>query len=107
MSRLSKYFDSPSEAHAAAAKRVLRYLKGTIGKGITYTPAIRKSFAGYSDSDFASDVDDRRSTGGYVFLLYGGVISWKSKKQSLPAMSTVEAEYIAGAETVKEAIWLT
>jgi hypothetical protein len=106
MSRLSKFFDSPTEEHATAAKRVLRYLKGTTGKGIIYTPSTKKSFAGYSDSDFAGDSDDRKSTGGYVFLLFGGAISWKSKKQALPALSTVEAEYIAGAEATKEAIWL-
>jgi hypothetical protein len=105
MSRLSKFFDSPTEEHAIAAKRVLRYLKGTTRKGITYT-LTKKSFAGYSDSDFAGDSDDRKSTGGYVFLLFGGAISWRAKKQDLPALSTVEAEYIAGAEATKEAIWL-
>jgi len=105
MSRLSKFFDSPTEEHAAAAKRVLRYLKGTVNKGITYMGS-KRTFAGYSDSDFAGDVDDRKSTGGYVFLLHGGAISWKAKKQALPALSMVEAEYIAGAEACKEAIWL-
>jgi hypothetical protein len=105
MSRLSKFFEAPTEVHANAAKRVLRYLKGTANKGLIY--GSKKTFAGYSDADFAGDTDDRRSTGGYVFLLYGGAISWKAKKQALPALSTVEAEYIAGAETTKEAIWLT
>src|SRR5215208_5613568 len=105
MSRLSKFFDSPSENYAAATKKVLRYLKGTIDKGITYSGK-EKTFAGYSDSDFAGDIDDRKSTGGYVFLLHGGAVSWKAKKQALPALSTVEAEYIAGAEATKEAIWL-
>ena len=105
MSRLSKFFDSPSENHAAATKKVLRYLKGTVDKGITYSGK-EKTFAGYSDSDFAADTDDRKSTGGYVFLLFGGAISWKAKKQALPALSTVKAEYIAGAEVTKEAVWL-
>jgi hypothetical protein len=105
ISRLSKFFDSPTEMHAAAAKRVLRYLKGTAGMGITFD-GNKKTFAGYSDADFAGDVDDKKFTGRYVFLLHGGAVSWKSKKQALPALSTVEAEYIAGAETTKDAIWL-
>src|SRR5215207_5010518 len=105
MSRLSKFFYSPSENHAAATKKVLRYLKGTVDKGITYSGK-EKTFTGYSDLDFAADTDDRKSTSGYVFLLFGGAISWKAKKQALPALSTVEAEYIASAEATKEAIWL-
>jgi hypothetical protein len=105
MSRLSKFFDSPTETHAAAAKKVLRYLRGTADKGVRYN-GNEETFAGYSDSDFAGDVDDRRSTGGFVFILFGGAVSWKAKKQALPALSTVEAEYIAGAEATKEAVWL-
>jgi hypothetical protein len=104
MSRLSKFFEQPSEMHANAAKRVLRYLKGTTGKGIKYNG--NGVFAGYTDADFAGDVDDRKSTGGFVFILHGGAVSWKAKKQALPALSTVEAEYIAGAEATKEAVSL-
>ena len=105
MSKLSKFFDKPTEVHANAATQVLRYLKGTASRGITFN-GTKKTFAGYSDADFAGDVDDRKSTGGYVFLLHGGAVSWKAKKQALPALSTVEAEYIAGAEATKKAIWL-
>jgi hypothetical protein len=62
---------------------------------------------GYVDADYAGDLDDRRSTTGYVFTLTGGPICWKSMIQSTVAMSTTEAEYMAAAEAAKEALWLT
>jgi hypothetical protein len=58
------------------------------------------------DADWGSDVNDRKSTSGYAFTLAGGAISWSSKKQSAVALSSTEAEYIAGAHAAKEAIWL-
>ena len=58
------------------------------------------------DADYAGEVDDRRSTTGYVFTLSGGPICWKSTLQSIVAMSTTEAEYMAVAEAAKEALWL-
>jgi len=61
---------------------------------------------GYSDADFAGDKDTRKSTTGIVFLSYGGAISWLSKRQSTVAISTTEAEYVAAATAVKEALWL-
>jgi hypothetical protein len=60
----------------------------------------------YTDSDFQSDVNDRKSTSGFVFTLNGGAVSWKSCKQSVTADSTTEAEYIAAAEAAKEAVWI-
>uniref|UniRef100_A0A2N9IQA1 Reverse transcriptase Ty1/copia-type domain-containing protein n=1 Tax=Fagus sylvatica TaxID=28930 RepID=A0A2N9IQA1_FAGSY len=64
------------------------------------------SVVGYVDADYAGEVDDRRSTTGYVFTLSGGPICWKSILQSIVAMSTTEAEYMAVAEAAKEALWL-
>src|ERR1044072_8365062 len=61
----------------------------------------------FVDSDYGRDLDDRRSTTGYVFTLAGGPICWKSSVQSIVAMSTIEAEYMAVAEAAKEALWLT
>ena len=59
---------------------------------------------GYSDSDFAGDVDTRKSTSGYCFLYSGGTVSWRSKKRTLLAQSTVKAEYIAILDSVREAL---
>lgn len=61
---------------------------------------------GYSDSDFQSDVDDRKSTSGFIFLCNGGAVSWKSSKQTTTADSTTEAEYVAASEAAKEAVWM-
>src|SRR3954468_17867296 len=62
--------------------------------------------SGYTDADWAGDLDERKSTSAYVFLLNGGAISWRSKKQGMIALSTMEAEYIAAAAAVQEAVWL-
>ena len=61
---------------------------------------------GYTDSDFQSDKESRKSTSGYVFTLRGGAISWRSAKQSSITNSTMEVEYIAASEAAKEAVWL-
>ncbi|XP_031253645.1 secreted RxLR effector protein 161-like [Pistacia vera] len=61
---------------------------------------------GYPDFDFQSDVDDKKSTFGFIFTCNGGVVSWKSSKQSTTADSTTEAEYIAASEVAKESVWI-
>jgi len=61
---------------------------------------------GFVDADWAGDLDQRRSTSGYVFNLFGGAVSWMSKKQSVVALSTTEAEYMAKTHASKEAVWL-
>ena len=91
-----------------AVKRILRYLKGTINIGIKYSPGsnVVPTICGYSDSDWAGDHDDRKSTAGFLFTINNGIISWSSKKQPTSALSTVEAEYLALTEAAKEAAWL-
>ena len=83
-------------------------MKGTTDYDITF---VRKknnlSVVGYVDADYAGDLDDRRSTTSYVFTFTRGPICWKSMIQSTVAMSTTKVEYIAAAEAVKEALWLT
>src|SRR5205809_8050565 len=61
---------------------------------------------GYTDADWARDLDERKSTSAFVFVLNRGAISWRSKKQEMIALLTMEAEYIAAAATVQEAVWL-
>ena len=61
---------------------------------------------GFTDSSFQSDVDDRKSNSGFIFLLNGGVVSWKSSKQEITTGSTCEAEYIAALEVAKETVWM-
>jgi hypothetical protein len=92
----------------SAAKRVRQYLKYTADFRLHFNGiAIGNSLAGYSDSDWANDSVDRKSQGGHVFLASnGGAVSWQSRKQSLIAMSTLEAEFIACSEASREAKWL-
>ena len=61
---------------------------------------------GFTDSSFQSDVDDSKSNSGFVFLLNGGAVSWKSSKQEITADSTCEAEYITASKAAKEVVWI-
>ena len=99
VSNLAKFSAKPSKHHWIAIKRVMRYLKGTINFGILYTKQKSQNFVAYSDADWAGDLDDRKSTSGYLFQICGGAVSWRSKKQSSVVLSTAEAEYIALAST--------
>ena len=105
-SLLSRFMEEPTMLHFQAAKRVLRYLKGTSNFGILYKREKGNNLVGYSDSDYAGDLEDRKSTSGYVFFLNSGAISWSSKKQPVVSLSTTEAEYIAAASCACQAIWL-
>ncbi|KAL0430373.1 UNVERIFIED_CONTAM: Retrovirus-related Pol polyprotein from transposon TNT 1-94 [Sesamum radiatum] len=73
---------------------------------LTYGGEYKLCVKGYTDASFQTDKDDYRSQSGYVFILNGGVISWKSSKQNMVEDSTTEAEYIAAAEAAKEAVWI-
>ena len=98
------------QEHLAAVKRVLRYVAGMVHWGLHYHPGGGKDTAphlmGYSDSDLAGDVNDRKSTSGLIFFLAGGPIAWQSAKQKVVALSSCEAEYIAAAGAACEGVWL-
>jgi len=121
---LARYMSNYGDDHWKGAKRVLRYLKGTMKGALKYGSPVMESgnlrlkkakvnlemkknvLYGYSDSDWAGDPDNRKSTSGYVFILNGGTISWSSKRQSTIAQSSCEAEYIAVNEAAREAVYL-
>ena len=92
---LGRFQSNPGLHHWKAAKKVLRYLQGTKEYKLTYTRSDNLEVIGYSDSDFAKCKDSSRSTLGYIFMLSGGPISWKSKKQVLTTTSTMMAEYVS------------
>ncbi|PNX60132.1 putative copia-type protein, partial [Trifolium pratense] len=94
------------ESHFKAAKRVLRYVKGTINYGIKFCRSQNFKLQGYSDSDWAGSLDDMKSTSGYCFSSGSGIFSWCSKKQEIVAQSTTEAEFIAATAAVNQALWL-
>jgi hypothetical protein len=87
-------------------KRVFRYLKASSGKCLRFERQGKVEVLGYCDADWAGDVDTRRSTSGYVFMLGGGAISWSSKRQPTVALSSTEAEYMSATHASKEALWL-
>ncbi|XP_042056198.1 secreted RxLR effector protein 161-like [Salvia splendens] len=106
---VSRFMSDPGIEHWHALKWILRYLRGTTDYGIEFGTGKgdqKEAFIGFCDSDYAVSVDTRKSQSGYVFCLYGSVVSWKSSLQSVVALSTTEAEYIAMAEAVKESFWL-
>lgn len=104
---LAQYMQSPTSVHMQAAKRVLRYLAGNPNQGILLASSSNTQVTAYCDSDWASCATSRRSTSGYCILLGESPISWKSKKQSVVARSTAEAEYRAMAVTACEITWLS
>ena len=106
---LCSFNSSPRTSHLTAAKRVLRYLKKTKDLKLVYGTGDKHrdkhDLHGFVDSDWAKS-QDRKSIGGYAFLLGNAAISWSSKKQTLVALSTKEAEYTAFTEASREALWL-
>jgi len=104
ISVLSKYNSKPATNYLLATKGVLRYLMETSGMALVYGSV--DHLIGYTDSDFAGDLNERKSTSGYVFTLAGAAVLWKSKKQSLVSLSSTEAEYIACSGAIQEGIWL-
>ena len=86
--------------------KVMRYLQRTKEYMLTYRRVDNLEIEGYTDSDLGGCPDDRKSTSGYIFMLGGGAISWKSKKQTLVASSTMRAEFIACYAAATHAAWL-
>ena len=91
-----------------AARRVLRYLAATATTGLIWGPNILSDGAliGYSDSSWNDDIDNGKSTAGYLFKLWNGPVSWRSKQEQQVAMLSTEAEYIAAAESTKEIFYI-
>jgi hypothetical protein len=99
-SELSKYVQYPGQAHMDAAVHVLRYLRGIYDQASLYqrVDTLVDTLWGSVDSDWAADVDSRRSHTGYLIMLNGGPLSWKSHRQDCVSLSTSEAEYVAASQ---------
>jgi len=96
----------PRETHLVAAKRILRYLQGTISHGLVIPRSTPTQLTVYTDADWAGCPDTRRSTSGYAVFLGNNLVSWSSKRQPTVSRSSAEAEYRAVANGVAEATWL-
>lgn len=113
---LSKFSSNPGRIHWREAIHTLRYLLTTADHTLMFdgnhsdpilTPQYNQLVHGYTDSDWAGDIDKRKSTGGYVFLMAGAAVSWSSKRQPTVALSSTEAEYMSTTRSAQEAIWLS
>lgn len=103
VSLISRFTEKPTTEHLVAAKRILRFLKGTAEDGILYRKGKKQELIAYCDSDYAGDLDDRKSTSGYIFMLNNEAVSWSSKKQPIVSLSTTEAElWLLPTAVVKE-----
>ncbi|XP_017185001.1 secreted RxLR effector protein 161-like [Malus domestica] len=98
VSLLARFMHSHSKKHLGTAKRVLRYIQGTIDFGIEFEKRKKAVFIGYCDSDWSGSEDDMKSTSEYAFTFGSGVFSWASVKQHSLALSTAETEYVSAAE---------
>lgn len=107
VSYASRFLDSPKESDVETVKRTLRYLKGNSNDGIAFKREGDLKLEIFCDSDFAGDVTTRKSTSGYVIFLNKGPVTWTSRKQSLVALSSTDAEFIAATEAARELIRLT
>ena len=103
---LSRFMENPSVEHLKIAKHIIRYVRGTLNYGLMYKRSKVFELIGYSNSDYARDHIDRKSTSGSVFFLGGNLITWSSQKQKIIALSSCEAEYIALNATSCQAVWL-
>ena len=108
MAALGRHAANPGAEHQRALDRAFRYLHGTSDWELVFQRGRPGGgvLKGYVDADWASDVNDRKSTSGFVFVLAAGAICWSSKKQASVALSSTEAEYIAAAHATKEVVWL-
>ncbi|XP_050340599.1 uncharacterized protein LOC126767022 [Bactrocera neohumeralis] len=105
VSRLAQFVTNPLKCHWNAAKRILSYLAGTANRSLLYQKS-GLQLVGYADVDWGGCTTDRHSHTGYIFLLSGAAIRWKSQKQRTVALSSTEAEYVSLAESAKEAVYL-
>ena len=103
---LERYQSNLGIDHWKAAKKVMRYLQGTKDYMLMYRWTDFLEVIGHSDSYFAGCVDSQKPTSGYIFFLAGGVVSWRSAKQTLTATSTMEAEFVSCFEATLHSVWL-
>ena len=119
INKLAQYGSQPTVRHWNGVKRILRYVKGTVNAKLTLSKSVPREgleriqdqpstslVIGYFDAAFMDNTTDRTSSMGYIFFVANSPVSWVSKKQRVVALSTTEAEYLAGTEATKEAIWI-
>ncbi|XP_075515565.1 uncharacterized protein LOC142550212 [Primulina tabacum] len=102
----ARYQADPKVTHLKAVKRILRYIAGTVNLGLWYTKETNTNLMGFSDADWAGNLDDRKSTTGGCFYLGNNLVSWYSKKQNCVSLSTAESEYVAAGSCCSQILWM-
>ncbi|GJS93932.1 hypothetical protein Tco_0122176 [Tanacetum coccineum] len=104
----SRFQQNPGEEHWTAVKNILKYLRNTKDMFLVYGGNLKRQLrvSCYTDAGYLTDADNLKSQTGYVFVLNGGAVDWKSTKQSIFATSSTDAEYIAAFDASKEAVWI-
>ena len=97
---------NPREEHYIAVKRIFRYLKGTLEFGLWYDKSNDFTLSAYTDADWTSSMDNRKSTSGGAFFLRGRLIPWLSKKQDCTSQSIAELEYVVAKNNCNQVIWM-
>lgn len=106
VSVVSQYMQNPSEVHMDAVIRILRYLKYAPGRGLMFCKNNHLNVEGYTDADWAGSLSDRKSTSGYFTFVGGNLVTWRSKKQKVVALSSAEAEFRGMSKGLCELLWL-
>lgn len=106
VNKVCQFLHSPTLTHWSAVKRIIRYLRGTVGMGLKIQKSQSMLVSAFSDADWAGCVDDRRSTSGFAVFLGSNLISWSARKQATVSRSSTEAEYKALANATAEVIWV-
>ncbi|XP_075479001.1 secreted RxLR effector protein 161-like [Primulina tabacum] len=102
----ARYQADPKVTHLKAVKRILRYISGTVDLGLWYTKETNTNLVGFSDAEWARNLDDRKSTTGGCFYLGNNLVSWYSRKQNCVSLSTAESEYVAAASCCSQLLWM-
>ncbi|XP_059654466.1 uncharacterized mitochondrial protein AtMg00810-like [Cornus florida] len=106
ISMVSQFMHSPRREHFDAVYRILRYLKGTLGRGLLLKNRGHLQVEAYTDADWAGSAIDRRSTSGYYTFVGGNLVTWRSKKQNVVARSSIETEFRSVAHGICEVLWI-
>ena len=106
VNKLSQFLKAPTQHHWSACKRLLCYVSGTHTLGLSFRSTAQFTLEGFSNADWAFNVDDRSSTTGYCVFLSGNIVTWSSRKQQVDARFSTESEYRALACVTMELIWI-